>query len=43
MCSSIRFQIAADSLSTANAGSENVGWAVQYVPAGATAQALNFN
>jgi len=41
-CSGIRFQIAADSSQSAF-GPENIGWAIQYVPAGATPQALNFN
>jgi len=42
ICSSIRFQIAADSASP-NQGPQNIGWAVQYVPAGASPQALTFN
>jgi len=42
LCSAIRFQIAADQTTNAFAPA-NIGWALQYVPAGGSPQILSFN
>jgi len=42
-CSTIRFQVAVDHKTTDAQLIQNIGWAVQYVPAGSNAQTLNFH